>query len=266
MIIVVHGLNKCKSRRGHMVCKAEASRERALHTMIAARLCPALIHNRASHINQEIMENRNKRFKERGIKNLSNAELLEQLVGKSEFAEHVLCKCNDSLDILSKMTPEQMVKDYGKRSMGKAYAISAAFELGLRLMEENNPKDQCITTSEQAAKIMYPTFANLSNEECWILLLNHANKVIRKIKISQGGISETVVDIRLILKHSLLNEATGIILFHNHPSGTPFPSSLDIDITSRLQQSAKVMNIRLVDHIIIYGTNKYSSFSDEGRL
>ena len=117
-----------------------------------------------------------------------------------------------------------------------------------------------------AAEIFRPVLADLDHEEFWLLMLNNANRAIGKTKLSQGGLTSTVADVRIGLKHAIMNNATGIMIFHNHPSGLCRPSREDMDITAKFKQAAITMDIRFLDHIIICGKEDYYSFSDNGLL
>ena len=122
-----------------------------------------------------------------------------------------------------------------------------------------------ITSSRDAYKILSPLMCDLGHEEFWVLFLNQANKVQKRMKISSGGISETAVDIRLILKNAILCGTSGIILSHNHPSGNRLPSSADENFTRKIKEAAKLMDIRVLDHVII-AKDTYFSFADEGKM
>ena len=193
----------------------------------------------------------------KGVTALSDAELMAILIGsgtKSEsavaIAQRILGSANNNLNELGKFT----LKDF-KRSKGignaKGVAIMAALELGRRrkLSEAINKKQ--ITSSTDVIDIFQPLLADLSHEEFWVLLLNRANKVIDRVKISEGGFTATVVDVRKIMRAALDNQAIGIILCHNHPSGNNNPSDDDLKITSKIKSAAATMDISLLDHVII---------------
>ena len=120
-----------------------------------------------------------------------------------------------------------------------------------------------ITSSKDVYELLFPVLADLPHEEFWILLLNRSNKIIDKIRISQGGTAGTVIDIKMILKNAIEKLASSVIICHNHPSGNTQPSKADIEITGRLKEAARAMDIKLLDHIII-ADNLYFSFLDEG--
>ncbi|MCL4130530.1 UNVERIFIED_CONTAM: hypothetical protein GTU68_036670 [Idotea baltica] len=153
------------------------------------------------------------------------------------------------------------------RGIGEAKAITivAALELGRR-RQAASPKEKLkITSSELAYQHLGPRLIDLPHEEFWILLLSQRNTVLAQERISQGGMSATVVDPKLIFSHALRHQASAIILFHNHPSGLCNPSQEDIRLTEKLVNAGKVMSIRVNDHIIV-GDDDYYSFRDEGMM
>jgi DNA repair protein RadC len=207
----------------------------------------------------------------RGIQSLSDAELIALLIGSGtrkvsavDLARQILHMAGNNLDKLGKYSVPDLKKLKG---IGQARAISivAALELGRRRKLADAPEYVKITGSSEVFNLMHPFFCDLAHEEFWVLLLNRSNKVIDKQKISQGGITGTVTDIRLILKMALDNLATSMILCHNHPSGNLQPSDADISITRRLKESASLMDISLLDHLIIAGKG-YFSFADENLI
>ena len=206
-----------------------------------------------------------------GSQNLSDAELIALLIGSGtrnssavDIARHILHTAGNSLDKLGKYSVSELRKIKGI-GQAKAISIVAALELGRRRKLADTPDEIKITGSADVFSIMNPVLSDLSYEEFWVLFLNRSNKVICRKKISQGGITGTVTDIRLILKMAIENLATSIILSHNHPSGNLQPSEADISITRRLRESSTLMDISLLDHIIIAGRS-YFSFADENLI
>jgi DNA repair protein RadC len=204
----------------------------------------------------------------RGIQSLSDSELIALLIGSGtrkitavELARQILNRAGNNLDILGKYSVSDLKKHKG---IGQARAITivAALELGRRRKQADSPDREKITGSADVFNLMHPILSDLSHEEFWILILNRSNRVIDKRKISQGGLTGTVTDIRIILKTAIENLATSLILCHNHPSGNLQPSDADISITRRLKDSASLMDISLLDHLIIAGKG-YFSFADE---
>jgi DNA repair protein RadC len=207
----------------------------------------------------------------KGRHSMSDAELLAVLIGsgtKSEsaldLAKNVLKLAQDNLAELSKLSINDLIRVKG---IGQARAVSivAALELGRRRNESEVLVKDKITSSRDAYEIFRSTIGDRPYEEFWILLLNRANKVIRKCNISEGGISGTVVDPKKIFKISLDYHATSIILGHNHPSGIATPSDADCRITKKLHEAGALLEIIVLDHLII-GEDGYYSFADEGAL
>lgn len=207
----------------------------------------------------------------KGIQSLSDSELLALLIGSGtrkssavDLARQVLNMAGNNLDKLGKYSVSDLKKLNG---IGQARAISivAALELGRRRNLSDSPDDRKITGSSDVFALMGPLLSDISHEEFWALLLNRSNKIIEKRKISQGGITGTVTDIRMILKLALDNLATGLIICHNHPSGNLQPSDADISITRRIKESAALMDITLLDHVIVAG-KAYFSLADESMI
>ncbi len=206
-----------------------------------------------------------------GVSALSNAELLAILIGSGnqedtavELMRKVLDGYHQSLSDLGKATVEDLCR-YKGIGPAKAVTILAASELGRRRKEEGPRERLQIRNSEHIYQYFYPLMCDLPIEECWVMLLNQASKVIQAIKISAGGLASTQVDIRCILREALLKRATSLILCHNHPSGNIHPSGDDDRLTQSLFQAAKVMNIRMLDHVIVTD-GAYYSYADEGRI
>ncbi|MBN2348608.1 MAG: DNA repair protein RadC [Bacteroidales bacterium] len=207
----------------------------------------------------------------KGIQSLSDAELIAILIGSGtkensavEVARKILNTADNNLNNLGKKSIKDLQKIHG---IGEAKALSviAALELGRRRKLADIPDKQKITSSNDVFSLFHPILADLPYEEFWILLLNRANKIIERYKISQGGVSGTVIDIKMILKNAVENLASSIILCHNHPSGNLMPSEADKSITKKLKEASELMDIKLLDHIII-GNNAYFSFIDEAIL
>lgn len=206
-----------------------------------------------------------------GITILSNAELLALLIGSGnteetavELMRRVLADCNNSLNELGKKTIDELCQFKGIGTV-KAIILSAACELGKRRKKEEPSLRQGITCSKDIYEYFYPLMCDLPHEECWILLLNQSHKIIDRNRISTGGIAETSVDIRCILREALVKRAVSVVLCHNHPSGNSRPSNSDDSLTFQLKKAAQVMNIHLIDHVII--TDKtYYSYAEEGKI
>lgn len=207
----------------------------------------------------------------KGITSLSNTELLAILIRSGgpdtsavDLARQVLKQAGNNLQELGKRSITDLVKHNGMGTV-KAVTILAALELGRRRKKSELQEKIRISGSQNVYDLFQPIVADLSHEEFWVLLLNRSNRVIDNIRISQGGISGTVIDVRLILKNALDRLASSLILCHNHPSGNMKPSDADIKITSKISEASRTMDIQLLDHIII-ADNAYFSFSDEGMI
>lgn len=206
----------------------------------------------------------------KGKESLSNAELLAILLGSGsrnesavQLAQRLLGSASNLNDLSKKDIPYFMTfKGIGE---AKAITISAALELGRRRQAESPEGRSKISTSNDAYQVIGPRLRDLSHEEFWILCLNRRNVVVSQEKISSGGVGATVVDPKLIFKHALTQLASQIILVHNHPSGGILPSEQDNLLTSKLVQAGKVLDIKVIDHLII-GDGQYYSYADEGKV
>lgn len=207
----------------------------------------------------------------KGISSLTDAELIAILIGtgsKNESAvdlgKKILGSVSHNLNELGKLSIHDLMKMKGI-GQAKAITILAALELGRRRKASEIIKKRKISQSRDVLEYFQPLLSDLHYEEFWVLLLNRSNRVVNKIKISQGGISGTVIDVRLILKKAIENDTSSIILCHNHPSGNLEPSESDKKITLKLQKAGQLMDIQVIDHVII-SDNNYFSFADEGLL
>jgi DNA repair protein RadC len=199
---------------------------------------------------------------------LSDAELIAILIGSGsrnesavDLSKRILATA-DNLNVLGKMSISQLMNFKGIGE-AKAIAIIAALELGRRRRAEDVVELIKITSSKRVFEIMQPIIGELPHEEFWVLFLNNSNKVISKSQLSKGGISGTIVDVRIVFKLALENGATGLILCHNHPSGNLQPSDADRQITKKVKQAGDSLDVKVLDHLIITET-KYYSFVDEG--
>jgi len=207
----------------------------------------------------------------KGINSLSSAELIAIVIGSGtrsdtavELSKKLLNLVGNNLHELGKLDLTNLRKIPGI-GPAKATAILACFELGKRRNFSDRLPEIKISGSRDVFDLFHPLLGDLPHEEFWILLLNRANRVIDKIRISQGGISGTIIDTRIILKNAVDRLASTIILCHNHPSGNLKPSDADIKITGKMKESAQIMDINLIDHIIV-ADNSYFSFADEGMI
>lgn len=206
-----------------------------------------------------------------GRKSLTNSELLAIVIrsGTPQFsaldiAKKVLESVENDLNQLSRKSIEDLIRFPG---IGKAKAteILAVMELVRRKQQSKIPDKALIKCSGDAYSLLSPIFMDLDHEEFYALYLSRANRVIKTVQISQGGISGTVADGKLIFNYGLESKASGIILAHNHPSGNTTPSVADVHLTNSLKKFGEFIDVQILDHIIITGNN-YFSFADEGRL
>lgn len=207
-----------------------------------------------------------------GIRALSTAELIAILIGSGnrnetavELSQRILNSAGNNLNQLGKYSVADLTSAFQGIGEAKAISIIAALELGRRRKEDDLPERPRIACSNDIYRIFYPLLVDLPYEEFWILLLNAQNRVINKIRVSQGGVSATYVDIRLILKPAIEHLASGIVLCHNHPSGNINPSGEDNRLTERLHHSAELIGIKVLDHIVVC-EHAYYSYADEGKL
>ncbi|TDE29222.1 DNA repair protein RadC [Flavobacterium ranwuense] len=200
---------------------------------------------------------------------LSDAELIAILIGSGsrnesavDLSKRILASVENNLNALGKLSISQLINFKG---IGEAKAISiiAALELGRRRRAEDAVELMKVTSSKIIFEIMQPIIGELPHEEFWIIYLNNSNKVISKSQLSKGGITGTLVDVRIVFKTALEMGATGLILCHNHPSGTLIPSDADKQITRKLKLAGDSLEIKVLDHLIVTEKN-YFSFVDEG--
>ena len=181
-----------------------------------------------------------------------------------QLCQRILASTNNNLNLLGKLSIQQLIQFKGIGE-AKAISIAAALELGRRRRTEEAVELSKITSSKAVFEIMQPIIGELPHEEFWVLYLNNSNKVIYKSQISKGGLTGTLVDTRIVFKMALEHNATSIILSHNHPSGKLQASDADIQITKKLKEAGKSLDIQILDHVIVTEHN-YFSFADEGLL
>ena len=179
-----------------------------------------------------------------------------------DLSRKILSYCDNSLNKLSQYSFELLCSIDGIGE-AKAARLIALFELSARIQSEKPIHKGTIVSSRSVADIFIPMLKNLPHEECWVLYLNRANKILAKERLSIGGISSTIMDSKMIIKRAVEKLASSIIIVHNHPSGNPYPGEQDKKQTALLKEAASLFDIALIDHIIIAGNNYYS-FSDEG--
>ncbi len=207
----------------------------------------------------------------KGRQSLTNAELIAILIGSGnreetavELAQRILVAFQNDLNVLGKLSVHELVKFKG---IGEAKAVSiiAALELGRRRQQSDAKEKIQMRSSKDIFDLVYPMIGDLMHEEFWVLYLNKANKLIEAEKISAGGLTGTVVDVKIIMNHAVQKLASAIALSHNHPSGNLQPSDADISLTRKMKDAGKFLDILVIDHLII-GDKNYYSFADNGLL
>lgn len=205
---------------------------------------------------------------QKGRSVLSDAELIAILIGSGsrnesavELSKRILASADNNLNELGKLSIKQLMSFKGIGE-AKAVTIAAALEIGRRRRGEEAIVVSKITCSRDAYEILQPLIGELEHEEFWILYLNNSNKVLHKAQLSKGGLTGTLVDVRIVMKQALELGAVGLILAHNHPSGTLRPSTQDKSITQKLKRAADALDVKVLDHIIVTQRDYYS-FADE---
>jgi len=224
------------------------------------------------NINQWAEEDRPREKMERqGAQALTDAELLAILVGSGSPQEdavslmkRILADCNNNLNTLGKLTIRDLCL-YNGVGPAKAITILAACELGKRRQMDRPEERPDLGMATKIYNHMHPVLQDCDVEEFWLLLMNQNYRLIKKIRISHGGITETAVDIRIIMREAVLANATILAVCHNHPSGNLRPSQYDNDLTSQLQRACQLMRIHFMDHVILTD-GSYFSYQETGRL
>ncbi len=198
----------------------------------------------------------------RGVESLTDIEVLALVLGDDSpesisLSERLLASYNSSLIKVAKedIARLRMSEGIGLKS---SLRIKAATELGRRIAEHSDSELQSITSSADVVEIFSKYFANIKHEECWVLYLSASNRIIERYRVSQGGVTATVVDHRLVIKRALELLSTNIVLVHNHPSGSAKPSPEDLSLTQKIKSAAELFDISLLDHIIIASSSHYS--------
>ncbi len=211
------------------------------------------------------------RLERLGAEALSNAELLAILIGSGtpnqsavDLMKDVLATCHNNLNTLGKMTIHdlQAFKGIGP---AKAITILAACELGKRRAREKAEERPDLCSATAIYNLMHPKLQDLDVEEFHILLMNQRFKLIKEVRVSHGGITETAVDIRVVMREALLCNATVLAACHNHPSGNTVPSRQDDQLTERIRKACETMRIYFLDHVIVTDGNYYS-YHEQGKL
>lgn len=206
---------------------------------------------------------------EKGKAALSDAELLAILIGSGnpqetavDLSKRILNSVSNNLNSLAKLSLNQLMSFKG---IGEAKAVSiiTSLELGKRRQYEEIGEKRSISSSKDVYHIISPFLSDLAHEEFWVVYLNNSNKVLQLYQISKGGLTSTIVDVRLLYKRALELSAVALILCHNHPSGKWQPSAADKEITKKIKRAGESLDIKLLDHLIV-SQKSYFSFADEG--
>lgn len=198
-----------------------------------------------------------------GAEALTDSELVALLTDDVALSEQLLAEHTLAELVEMDLPRLRMCEGFGLKN---AVRFMAAAELGRRIAAVEGNKVETISSGADALRVLKPLFEGVSHEECWVLMLTSSNRVIERMRVSQGGIQATVVDYRLILRRALELFATRIIIAHNHPSGSAEPSLADKDMTTRLRDAAALFDIRLLDHIIVSSSGETFSFQSRGLL
>ena len=223
-------------------------------------------------INQWAEEDRpREKLRDKGAEALTNAELLAILIGSGSpkesavsLMQRMLNDCGNNLNTLGKRDIRELMKFNGVGE-AKAITILAACELGKRRQMEEAARREDLGSATAIYNYMHPKMQDLDVEEAWVLLMNQNFKLIKAHRVSHGGITETAVDVRIIMKEALLNNTTILALVHNHPSNNLSPSRMDDELTQRMKRACELMRIHFMDHVIITD-GAYYSYHEQGRV
>ncbi|MBR5918710.1 MAG: DNA repair protein RadC [Prevotella sp.] len=211
------------------------------------------------------------KLRDLGADTLTDAELLAILVGSGypgvsavELMQKILTDCGNNLNTLGKMSIHELMQ-YKGVGEAKAITILAACELGKRRQLEKAEERKDVGSPTAIYALMHPKMQDLDVEESWVVLMNQKYRLIKAVRISHGGITETAVDVRIIMREAILANATVLALCHNHPSGSPLPSKDDDHLTERVKRACETMRVHFLDHIIVCdGT--YYSYHEQGKV
>ena len=206
-----------------------------------------------------------------GAQALTNAELLSILIGTGSREEdavrlcaRVLADCGNNLNTLGKRSAQELMQ-YNGLGFSKVMAILAAVELGKRRQLAQVEETPDLGTATRIYNYMHPQMMDLQTEEFWAILLNQHYRLIKAVRISFGGYTETAVDVRVIMKECVLNNATILAVCHNHPSGNITPSKPDDELTTSIKKACQIMRVHFADHVIITD-GRYYSYREQGRI
>ncbi len=208
-----------------------------------------------------------------GIKSLSDAELMAILFGTGirgksvvELSAEILADNDNHLSNIARLSVRDFLSRYKGIGPAKAISLLAALEIGTRsAADAASIEKPVVTGADVAVRLMRRHLNGLPHEEFWVMLLSQSGRVIREVNVSRGGLTATMVDVKVVLKHAIENYTSAMILFHNHPSGSLLPSEQDDNLTRRITAAAKLMDIRVNDHIIVTDGGYYS-YHDHGRI
>ena len=234
--------------------------------------CPlSTVHSKLSISQWSEDDQPREKLRDKGPQALSNAELLAILIGSGtpgtsavELMQEVLKDCNNNLNTLGKLSIRDLCT-YKGIGEAKAITILAACELGKRRQQESPEERPKLETATKIYNEMHPQMQDLDVEEFWVLLLNQNYRLIKKVRISHGGITETAVDIRIIMKEAVLANCTILAICHNHPSGNLSPSRHDNELTKDIKRACELMRIHFLDHVIITD-GQYYSYHELGKV
>ena len=211
------------------------------------------------------------KFLLKGKTSLSDSELLAIILGSGnnedsavELARKILASVGNNWQNLSKLSIKDLMKFKGIGE-AKAISVAATLEIGRRKASQETPEKTSISSAKDSYNIFSQHLSDLRTEEFWAIFLNQKNQIVYKTQISKGGISGTLVDVRVLFRIALEHFATSIIVAHNHPSGSLKPSLEDVQITKSIKNAGEILNVTLLDHLII-GDNSFLSFAEEGLL
>lgn len=211
------------------------------------------------------------KFLLKGKTSLSDSELLAIILGSGnnedsavELARKILASVGNNWQNLSKLSIKDLMKFKGIGE-AKAISVAATLEIGRRKASQETPEKTSISSAKDSYNIFSQHLSDLRTEEFWAIFLNQKNQIVYKTQISKGGISGTLVDVRVLFRIALEHFATSIIVAHNHPSGSLKPSLEDIQITKNIKNAGEILNVTLLDHLII-GDNSFFSFAEESLL
>ncbi len=211
------------------------------------------------------------KLRDHGAPTLTDAELLAILVGSGcpgmsavELMQKILADCGNNLNTLGKMSIRDLCQ-YKGVGEAKAITILAACELGKRRQQEKAEERPDLGTATRIYNLMHPVLQDLDVEEFWLLLMNQNFRLIKKVRISHGGISEVSVDVRIIMREAVLSNATVLAVCHNHPSGSIRPSKADDQLTQTIKRASEVMRLHFLDHVIVTDGNYYS-YHEQGKI